>query len=228
LRPLVHLVPALASLLVLTPCSEARAQNRPPERVQDRSQERSNDRPVDREGTPEELARRHHDRGTRLYNLGQFEEAISEYRRGYEQRADPVFLYNIAQAYRQLGAPDKALFFYRRYLSTAPEATNRAQVEELVADLERLVAAEQRARTPAPPQPLSGATARPPGVPATSAASFLDPGAGAAADRPVWHRWGFWAGLGTLVAGGLVLGLLVASSRGGEAPPPDLGSMRFF
>jgi tetratricopeptide (TPR) repeat protein len=214
-------VPALALLFVVPLCSEARAQNRP------------GDRPVDRagEGTPDELARRHHDRGSSLYNLGQFEEAISEYRRGYEQRADPVFLYNIAQAYRQLGAPDKALFFYRRYLSTAPDAANRRQVEELVADLERLVAAEQRARTPAPPQPLSGATARVPGATAagTAAAAFVDPGTGRApADRPVWHRWGFWAGLGTLVAGGLVLGLLVASGRGSEPTPPDLGSMRFF
>jgi tetratricopeptide (TPR) repeat protein len=221
LRSLVYLVPALASLLVLSPCSEARAQNRPP----DRAPERVNDRPADREGTPEELARRHHDRGSRLYNLGQFEEAISEYRRGYEQRADPVFLYNIAQAYRQLGAPEKSLFFYRRYLSTAPEAANRGQVEQLVTELERLVAAEQRARTPAPPQPLSGATVRVPGT-TPGMTAFIAPGA--AADRPVWHRWGFWAGLGTLVAGGLVLGLLVVSSRGGEPAPPDLGSMRYF
>jgi tetratricopeptide (TPR) repeat protein len=219
LRSLVYLVPALASLLVQYPCSEARAQNRPPP---ERANDRVNDRPMDREGTPEELARRHHDRGSRLYNLGQFEEAISEYRRGYEQRADPVFLYNIAQAYRQLGAPDKSLFFYRRYLSTAPDAANRSQVEEQVAELERLVAAEQRARTPAPPQPLSVASARPP----ASTAAFVYPGT--TADRPVWHRWGFWAGLGTLVAGGLVLGLLVASSRGNQPPPPDLGSMRYF
>jgi tetratricopeptide (TPR) repeat protein len=207
LRPLAYFFPALALLLALFVSSQARAQLHPGS------------------GSPDELARRHHDRGTSLYNLGQFEEAISEYRRGYEQKADPVFLYNIAQAYRQLGAPDKALFFYRRYLSTAPEAANRRQVEGLVADLDKLVAAEQRARTPAPPEPLSGATA-PPG-----SAAFLEPGADASGlprDRPVWHRWGFWAGLGTLVAGGLVLGLLVASSRGGQPAPTALGSMRFF
>jgi tetratricopeptide (TPR) repeat protein len=169
----------------------------------------------------DDLARRHHDRGTSLYNLGQFEEAISEYRRGYEQKADPVFLYNIAQAYGQLGAPDKALFFYRRYLSTAPEAPNRRQVEERIADLEKLVAAEQRVRTPAPPEPLSGATTAPVSlVPEPSLAAT-------APDRPVWHRWGFWAGLGTLVAAGVVLGLL-ASSRNSDQPPPALGSMRFF
>jgi tetratricopeptide (TPR) repeat protein len=175
--------------------------------------------------SPEEAARRHHERGTSLYNLGQFEEAINEYRRGYEQKADPVFLYNIAQAYRQLGAPDKALFFYKRYLTTAPEAPNRRQVESVVADLEKLVAAEQRSRSPAPPEPLSGATA-----PADSAA-FVEPGADASGlprDRPVWHRWGFWAGMGTLVAGGLLLGFLAASSRGDRPPATALGSMRFF
>jgi tetratricopeptide (TPR) repeat protein len=207
LPSLAYFFPALALLLALLTGSQARAQQR------------------SGATSLEEVARRHHDRGTSLYNLGQFEEAINEYRRGYEQKADPVFLYNIAQAYRQLGAPDKALFFYRRYLSTAPEAANRRQVEALIGDLERLVAAEQRARTPAPPRPLSGAT-----VPADSAA-FVEPGAQASAlpaDRPLWHRWGFWAGLGTLVAGGLVLGFLVASSQGNDHPSSALGSMRYF
>jgi tetratricopeptide (TPR) repeat protein len=207
LRPLAYSFPALALLLALLTGSQVRAQQ------------------SSGATSLEEVARRHHDRGTSLYNLGQFEEAINEYRRGYEQKADPVFLYNIAQAYRQLGASDKALFFYRRYLSTAPDAPNRPQVEGVIGDLERLIAAEQRARSPAPPRPLSGAT-----VPADTAA-FVEPGAQSSAlpaNRPVWHRWGFWAGLGTLVAGGLVLGLLVASSQGNAHPPSALGAMRYF
>jgi tetratricopeptide (TPR) repeat protein len=203
LRPLACSLPALALLLAIFPCSEARAQG----------------------SSADELARRHHARGTSLYNLGQFEEAINEYRRGYEQKADPVFLYNIAGAYRQLGVPDKALFFYRRYLTTAPDSSNRRQVETLIADLERLVAAEQRARSPAPPQPLSG-------VATVANARFVEPSVqkpgGPAPDRPLWHRWGFWASMGTLVAGGLVLGLLVMSSSGGQPPRTDLGAMRFF
>jgi tetratricopeptide (TPR) repeat protein len=222
MRPLAYSFPALALVLAaaLLPSGPAAAQDRAGAPPSERAPARAGD------ASPEELARRHHARGTSLYNLGQFEEAISEYRRGYEQKADPVFLYNIAQAYRQLGAPDKALFFYRRYLSTAPDSSNRRQVEATIKELEGLVAAEMRARSPAPPQPLSGATVPP------DRAAFLDPSAQASADpgpdRPVWHRWGFWAGMGTLVAGGLLLGLLVASSRGDQPTPPQLGSMRFF
>jgi tetratricopeptide (TPR) repeat protein len=196
--------PALAALLVLLAGSQARAQN----------------------PSPEELARRHHDRGTTFYNLGQFEEAIAEYRRGYEQKADPVFLYNIGQAYRQLGAHDKALFFYRRYLSTAPESSNRLQVEEWVAELDALVAAESRARSPAPPEPLSGAPAAP--AAAVVAPAPADLSARETPRGPLWQRWWFWAGVGGVVAGGIAAALLISSAKSDRPPGTELGTMRFF
>jgi tetratricopeptide (TPR) repeat protein len=185
----------------------------------------------------EDLARRHHDRGTTFYNLGQFEEAIGEYRKGYEQKADPVFLYNIAQAYRQLGQLDKALFFYRRYLSTAPVGPNRPQVVERIGALEQLIDAQERARSPAPPEPLSGTVAAAPAAlpPSLSAPPPRPPdsalASGAApppARPPLWHRWWFWAGIGTLVAGGLAVGLIVSSAKSSQSPATDLGTTRFF
>jgi tetratricopeptide (TPR) repeat protein len=211
LRPLALRVPALAVLLAIITCGQARAQN----------------------PSPEDLARRHYDRGTTLYNLGQFEEAISEYRKGYEQKADPVFLLNIGEAYRQLGVDEKALFFYRRYLTSVPDAPNRAQIEEKIATLEQLVAAERRARSPAPPEPLSPASSAVPApalVPPLPAEPYL------AATRPTspetggpfWHRWWFWAGAGGLVAGGIAVGLLVSSARQPKPPGTDLGTKRFF
>jgi tetratricopeptide (TPR) repeat protein len=203
LRPPVFLVAALGVLLASFVCAEARAE----------------------EPSPDALARRHHERGTTFYNLGQFEEAIGEYRKGYEQKADPVFLYNIAQSYRQLGSLDKALFFYRRYLSTLPDAPNHRQVEKLVVELDQLVAAENRVRSPAPPQPLSGKT-----VPAGADFGRGDLSATALPREhgPVWQRWWFWAGLGSVVAAGLVIGLVAASSKNGGATGNDLGTMRFF
>ena len=40
-------------------------------------------------------------RGRRYYDLGQFDKAIEAWQQGYDQKPDPGFLYNIAQAYRQ-------------------------------------------------------------------------------------------------------------------------------
>jgi tetratricopeptide (TPR) repeat protein len=199
-------VPALAVLLVAITCGQSRAQN----------------------PSPEELARRHHERGTTLYNLGQFEEAIAEYRKGYEQKADPVFLLNIGEAYRQLGAQEKALFFYRRYLSSVPDAPNRRQIEEKVAELEQLVTAQQRARSPAPPEPLSPALATAPAAAPLPAELQAAPPPPSEPPGPIWNRWWFWAGVGGVVAGGLAVGLLISSAQKPQPPPTDLGTMRFF
>jgi tetratricopeptide (TPR) repeat protein len=205
LRSLARGLPALAFLLAIFTCGQARAQN----------------------SSPEELARRHHERGTTHYNLGQFEEAIAEFRKGYEQKADPVFLLNIGEAYRQLGAHEKALFFYRRYLSAVPTAPNRAEIDEKVTTLEQLVDAQERARSPAPPQPLPKHLTGPaPQLPTSGEldlASQPPPPPG-----PFWHRWWFWAGVGGMVAGGIAVGLLVSSARQSKPPATDLGTMRFF
>jgi tetratricopeptide (TPR) repeat protein len=204
LRPLVRMVPALAVLLAIFACGPARAQS----------------------ASPEGLARRHYERGTSLYNLGQFEEAIAEYRKGYEQKADPVFLLNIGESYRQLGAQEKALFFYKRYLSALPDAPNRPQVEEKVASLEQLVAAQQRARSPAPPEPLPPQLAAP-GAPAL-ATGAPDLTAAPPPAGPVWHRWWFWAAVGGVVAGGIAVGLLVSSAKQSKPPETSVGTMVFF
>jgi tetratricopeptide (TPR) repeat protein len=209
LRSLVRRVPALAVLLAIFFTSgQARAQN----------------------PSPEELARRHHERGTTFYNLGQFDEAIAEYRKGYEQKADPVFLLNIGEAYRQLGAHEKALFFYRRYLSVVPDAPNRAEIDQKVTTLEQLVEAQQRARSPAAAAPLPPRLSGPPAPAALPPEPDLTtrvPPAPAAAG-PVWHRWWFWAGVGGLVASGIAVGLLVSSARQPKPPATDLGTKRFF
>jgi tetratricopeptide (TPR) repeat protein len=204
LRSLARGLPALAVLLALIFGGQARAQN----------------------PSPEELARRHHERGTTHYNLGQFEEAISEFRKGYEQKADPVFLLNIGESYRQLGAHEKALFFYRRYLSAVPDAPNRADIDEKITTLERLVDAQQRARSPGSqplPPHLTGVTPDRPAPGELELVTHPPPPPG-----PLWHRWWFWAGVGGVVAGGIAVGLLVSSARQPKPPATDLGTMRFF
>lgn len=172
----------------------------------------------------EDVARRHHERGTMFYNLGQFEDAIAEYRKGYEQKADAVFLYNIAQAYRQIGAADKALFFYKRYLSTSPDARNRGQVEERIVELEASIAAG--AKSAAPPEPIgppeSGRSSPSPLVtPPVTLAEHHDPA------RPLWKQWWAWAGAGAVVVAGVITAVAVASG-GRSGPRTELGTERFF
>ena len=55
-------------------------------------------------------AREHYTRGSKLFALGKFDDAIREYEAAYELRDDPVFLYNIAQAHRLNRNSERALF----------------------------------------------------------------------------------------------------------------------
>jgi len=96
------------------------------------------------------LARQAFDDGKKAYNVGEFEKAIDLWKQAYEYRDDPIFLYNIAQAYRQKGDPPKAIFFYRAYLRESPRAKNRADVEARITELQKLIDAQP---PPEPPKP---------------------------------------------------------------------------
>ena len=48
-----------------------------------------------------EKARQLFQQGSKYYDLGQFDKAIEAWQQGYDQKPDPGFLYNIAQAYRR-------------------------------------------------------------------------------------------------------------------------------
>jgi len=107
-----------------------------------------------------EEARHHFQAGTAAFNLGEFKAAADEYKAAYKLRPDPVFLYNIGQAYRMANDYDQALFFYRSYLHNTPNAPNRVEVEERIRVLE-----EQRKKIDQPPnspQPPSGDTSMTP------------------------------------------------------------------
>jgi tetratricopeptide (TPR) repeat protein len=65
--------------------------------------------------------------GHELYASGQYEGAISAYRRAYEITHQPALLFNSAQALRKLGRCKEARSQFQRYVETtdsvAPEAT---------------------------------------------------------------------------------------------------------
>jgi hypothetical protein len=108
-----------------------------------------------------EKARQLFQQGSKYYDLGQFDKAIEAWQQGYDQKPDPGFLYNIAQAYRQKQDATKAIFFYKGYLRNSPKAQNRVEVEKKIAELQKQL------DTGAPPPPTTPppTTPPPPGPP---------------------------------------------------------------
>ena len=100
-------------------------------------------------------AREHYQRGTKLFSLGRFDEAIKEYEAAFELRDDPVLLYNIAQAHRLNANPQKSIFFYKSYLSRSPNAANVADVTAKIVELQRLIDQQARTQKMPPDSPVS-------------------------------------------------------------------------
>lgn len=99
--------------------------------------------------------------GTTFFDVGQFDKAIEAWQAGYKAKPDPGFLYNIAQAYRISGDPQKAIFFYRGYLRNSPNAENRVEVEQKIVTLQKQLAELERNKPGAPP-PAHAAAGPPP------------------------------------------------------------------
>ena len=92
--------------------------------------------------------------GNTYFDIGQFEKAIDAWQNGYQLKNDPGFLYNIAQAYRTMGEAQKAIFFYKRYLSNSPKARNRAEVEQKIEALQKQLSVQEQAKGLPPPGPF--------------------------------------------------------------------------
>jgi tetratricopeptide (TPR) repeat protein len=112
-------------------------------------------RPAQAQTKGKQSAESHYNKGMTAYNLGHFQEAIEEFEKAYEIRSEPIFLYNIAQSHRQNGNPQRAIFFYRRYVDADPNSKKRPEVEKRIADMQSELNAqkEREAATVAPPPP---------------------------------------------------------------------------
>src|SRR5436190_11920126 len=62
-------------------------------------------------------ARAHFQRAEKAFNLGKFDEALKGYEAAYEAKPLSGLLFNIAQCHRNLANPERAIFFYQRYLA---------------------------------------------------------------------------------------------------------------
>jgi hypothetical protein len=142
--------------------------------------------------------------GNTFFDLGQFDKAIDAWQQGYQLKNDPGFLYNIAQAYRTQGDAQKAIFFYKRYLSNAPKAHNRSEVEQKIEALQKQLSMQEQVKglpppgpfgpdnpggSPTAPPPADAGGTQPPGAPAVTVT-------GGAPTQPPPHRIDLRAALG--------------------------------
>ena len=162
----------------------------------------------------------HAAQGRRFADKARYHDAIAEFRKAYELRADPEFLFAIAGCYRRLGNSERALFFYQRYLMTAPAGENRAAAEQELAVL--------GTRTLAPSEP--SAEPEPPPAPAPSMANdvvLIALPEQPRTERPLLRHWWLWASIGAVIVGATI-GVLATRNTDQPAPPATaLGNMRY-
>jgi tetratricopeptide (TPR) repeat protein len=100
-----------------------------------------------RKGKPAETsgisgeARELRDKGIVELNLGRYDEAVKLLEQAYELSRDPAILFDLVQAHRLYGNPDRALVLCASFLRTAPALTprNREQIERTVSELNIIV-----------------------------------------------------------------------------------------
>lgn len=163
-------------------------------------------------------AKRHFQRGEKLYALAKFSEALDEYQEAFDAKQIPELLFNIGQCYRNLGDYKSAIFSYRKYLKLAPEAANRERVEQLIRELEDKQDHSDTQRLGLEPKKAAPA----PEPEADDAASDDEPRE--AASRPVYKRWWFWTGIAVVAGGG---GVLAYELSRPSAPSTSLGNIDF-
>ena len=193
-----------------------------------------------------DAARAHSQEGDAYYKLEKYANAITEYEQAYLAKPDPSFLYNIAQCHRLMGQRrPEAIKFYRRFLKDAPNAPNRAVAEKHIRDLEDSAAhgtapsppvlAAGPPSAPAVPPPTAIGRCRSRRRRPTSApprAHPLDPlqrrcrrrqpsktarSSPPTESHPIYSRWWFWAGVGAVVVGGIIL---IAATAKHDPPCP--------
>jgi len=178
--------------------------------------------------------------GTSAYNLAEYPRAIAAYRAAYGIIPEPSLLFNIAQAYRQAGDAKLARTFYKNYLSNSPGAANRRQVEEKIAEMNELLAKQDRATSSPPIAPMDPDSKvvepvqptpliRP--EPAPVAVVVVDRPIVPVERKPIYKRWWLWTAVGGVVVVGVAVGVAVALTSNTAAPAPpsaDFGTTRIF
>ncbi len=93
-------------------------------------------------------ARRAYDEGTAQYAAGRYQEALTDFLRAYELRANPVVLLPIIECRRQLGQTAEELTTIEQYLHDAPTAPTHLQLEARATEIRQLPVTVRVSSTP--------------------------------------------------------------------------------
>jgi tetratricopeptide (TPR) repeat protein len=189
--------------------------------------------------------------GNEAYEQGDFRKALAAFNEAYQLAPLPGFLFNVAQCHRQLGAYERAAYFYRRYLSLSEkEPANAPMVKDLIAEMDAKAKQETasrlaRQKTPAKAvekdRPEARADAKRSGLkeaeqravdsrasrPVAAAPKSLSPAAVPGAPEPeqpkesLTRKWWVWAGAGAVV---LLAGGVVYAVTAPDTRPTTLGT----
>ena len=150
-------------------------------------------------------ARMHFQQGKAAFELGNFQEALDQYKTAYRIAPLPGFLFNIGQCHRNLKNYEKAIFAFRSYLRKRPEAPNREAVVLLIKELQRKIEERDRQKVPVYMPDSRPITDNNPPPPPT----------------PIYKRWWLWT-LVAAAAGGAAVGIYFGA-RSHEAQIPSSG-----
>jgi tetratricopeptide (TPR) repeat protein len=118
---------------------------------------------------PSADARRLYAEGKAEYAQGHYAQAVGLFERSYALSESPALLFNMAQAHRLAGPEhcSDAVALYKSYLAAQPDAENKKEVAERIAELGDCGAQNQpqNSATPAPPAPRVSASPPAPNAP---------------------------------------------------------------
>lgn len=147
--------------------------------------------------------------GVKDYDLGDFDAAIKKFEAAYQIFPNPDILFNLGQAHRKTKTYERAIHYFRTFLRYKPNAPNRDVVEQLIAELDGLIAA-QKASNERPPDTVH----TPPPPPAAPSPAAPAPAPAQPAETPRWYQdtLGLTLAGAGLVALGVGTGFLIHSS----------------
>ena len=102
---------------------------------------------------PKAAARTSFADGQQRYDAGDYLVAADKFEAAYALDPDPVYLFNIAQAYRFGNACAKAVASYKKFQAAVPNAPNAEKVQQYLAQSEDCAAKQAAVQRPTPPPP---------------------------------------------------------------------------